>query len=113
MSLNYQLRFNILHSSVEGILCLLDLAAAKGPVHAGERLPLRIAVVPRGVLDGALDHVEPVVRGAPVAVEAVAAATLTDARRFKDGFSYFVKCEIEICKKMFWRATWQYPVPVS
>ena len=93
MSISYQNRVNFLHSRVEGILGLLDLAAPKGPVHAGERLPLRVAVVPRGVLDGTLDHVEPVVGGAPVAVEAVAAATLTREKgnRSEDSADY-VKC---------------------
>ena len=41
-----------------------------------ERLSLRVAVVPRGIVDGALDHVELVVGGASVAVEAVAATNL-------------------------------------
>ena len=69
-----------LHSLVESILSLLNLAASKRPVHTGERLSLRVAVVPRWIFDRALDHIEFVVGGASVAVEAIAATTLTRER---------------------------------
>ena len=61
---------------VESVLCLLNLAASESPVHASERLPLRIAVVPRRIFDGTLDDIELVVGGTTVAVEAIAAAPL-------------------------------------
>ena len=48
-----------------------------------ERLSLRVAVVPRGIVDGALDHVELVVGGASVAVEAVAATNLIENAKWR------------------------------
>ena len=35
----------ILHSLMESLLCLLELGAAEGPVHAGEGAALGVAVV--------------------------------------------------------------------